>query len=233
MTNKVHITYDELFKGSQEFVRHEKRDSVYKIATYLISEAWNDKPNTPSIAEGLGVLLLVWNQAFYRHTSFDFDKLEDFINCNKERLQEFRKRCIFDLNPSDENLIKRLFNELLDVLSVKNKKGRVRKSPVAVAKTLHLIAPSFFPLWDDKIAKGYNCYWNSLDEVCNKYFQFMIKMKGITEKLCKEYAKDNNMDLETAITQICKACSQNMPFNKSLLKIIDEYNYVKYTKHWI
>ena len=41
-----------------------------------ISHFWG-KPK--EIAEGLGLLLLIWNQAFYRYCRFDFNKLEKFL----------------------------------------------------------------------------------------------------------------------------------------------------------
>ena len=61
-------------KGCDEYERREKRDSMYKVATFLVSHFWG-KPN--DVADGLGVLLLTWNQAFYRYGIFDFDKLEN------------------------------------------------------------------------------------------------------------------------------------------------------------
>jgi hypothetical protein len=99
-----------------------------------------------------------------------------------------------------------LFNALLEALSISSGKSSGRKSPVSVAKALHLLAPGYFPLWDDKIARAYNCYYNTLP--AEKYYEFCQKMK----RLCEKY---------------------KFPQNESPLKIIDEYNYAKYTKHWI
>ena len=100
---------DEFAKGVQAFVSHEKRDAMYKVATFLVEHYWG-KPR--DMANGLGVLLLTWNQAFYRYGSFDFDKLQNFISNDIEILQTLRERDIFSFDESDQNVITELFGEL-------------------------------------------------------------------------------------------------------------------------
>jgi len=87
-----------------------------------------------------------------------------------------------------------------------------RKSPVAVAKALHPLAPNFFPLWDDQIAKAYGCYYNN--NPAEKYIRFMKLIKEFAEKV-GDYINPSNYQ------------------NKTFLKLIDEFNYSKYTKRWI
>jgi len=73
----IHIpSKKEFIRGIKTFERHEKRDAMYKVATFLVLQFWG-KPS--EMADGLGVLLLTWNQAFYRYGSFDFDELERCI----------------------------------------------------------------------------------------------------------------------------------------------------------
>jgi hypothetical protein len=58
-------------------------------------------------------------------------------------------RTITSLQKWDEN--KSLFNDFLEALKTPPRNDKKeRKSPVAVAKALHLLAPHFFPLWDNK-----------------------------------------------------------------------------------
>ena len=230
----MEISYKQLLEGSEAYIKHEKRDSMYTVATFLISQPWTNASWAPSIAEGLGVLLLTWNQAFYRYGSFDFDKLEDFMNRYKEVLRQLRKRHISSYGKSDDNRSIELFNKLLDVLGVQDKMGNIRKSPVAVSKALHLLAPDFFPLWDDDIAKAYRCYWYSGSSfAADKYFKFVRKIRKLAQDAIQSYIEENGGDRETAIREICEKGSQDIPFTKSLLKIIDEYNYAKHSKGWI
>lgn len=196
----------EFLKGCEEFEKHEKRDAMYKVATFLVSHFWG-KPS--DMTNGLGVLLLTWNQAFYRYGLFDFDKLEKCIADNLQKLERFRGRYISSLSVHDKDEIKNLFNEFLKALQINSGKMKGRRSPVAVAKALHLLAPAFFPLWDSKIAKAYRCYYNNYPG--ERYASFCEIMKNVAKKV-KDYVKVSD---------------------KSILKLIDEYNYSKYTQGWI
>jgi len=197
---------EEFHSGLAEFGKREKRDAMYKVATFLVAHFWG-RPS--DMADGLGVLLLTWNQAFYRYGIFDFDRLETCIGGNMEKLQSFRNRDISSLSKSDEDDIRDLFNGLLEALKISSGRMVSRKSPVSVAKALHLLAPRFFPLWDDKIARAYKCYYGTKPD--ERYISFCKITKRVSETV-REYVINRK---------------------KSLLKLIDEYNYSKHTKGWI
>lgn len=78
------------------------------------------------IADGIGVLLLVWNQAFYRYCNFalDFEELENFLRKNEKTIKEIRNRDISSLEKDDEKTLGGLFDELLDVLKCGDKESR-------------------------------------------------------------------------------------------------------------
>ena len=220
------ITYEDVLQGSQKFVQQEKRGSMYKVATFLVDHFWY-KPS--DIADGIGVLLLVWNQAFYRYCNFalDFENLERCLEKNEKAILQFRQRNISSFNKTDMPTIRRLFIALLEALKCGN-----RKSPVAVSKALHLLAPNFFPLWDVEISKAYGCHWYDSSEAREKYLRFMNSIKDLSRRIVTSYMNKNNVSRETAEQSIRKEASSSLPFAKSLLKIIDEYNYAKYTKKW-
>ena len=74
--------------------------------------------------------------------------------------------------------------------------------PTSASKTLHIICPSFFPLWDDNI--------RCLTGVTTKptgYYNFMRKSQ--------DFIKNNNK----TTTELSKK------YRKSKLKIVDEYLY--------
>ncbi|MCJ7667016.1 MAG: hypothetical protein MUP04_01800, partial [Anaerolineae bacterium] len=106
---------EEFLRGCEEFEKHEKRDAMYKVATFLVSYSWG-KP--AEMADGLGVLLLTWNQAFYRYGIFDFAKLEKCIAGNLPQIEGFRNRDILSLSSSDEHGIKDLFARFLEALQI-------------------------------------------------------------------------------------------------------------------
>ena len=62
----------EFCNGINEFKRHEPRDYMYNVSKFFVDHYWG---NPEKMSDGLGTLLLTWNQAFYRYGPFDFDKL--------------------------------------------------------------------------------------------------------------------------------------------------------------
>ena len=200
--------FSEIEKGYHEYQAREKRDAMYKIATFLIQYFWG---NSSKMADSLGVLLYTWNQAFYRYGLLDFEKLEWCITRNQSSLENFRQRTILSYSIVDNKEIELLFGEFLSALQISDGKNAGRKSPVSASKALHLLAPSFFPLWDYEIARIYGCNYASNPE--KKFIIFMGKMRSIASYL------DPIVDAQK--------------IGKTLLKLIDEYNYSKYTKGWI
>ena len=133
-TIKYSIPQKEEFRaGCREFQKHEKRDAMYKVATFLIKYFWG---NAHEMADALGVLLLTWNQAFYRYGQFDFDKLELFIDNNFLTINTLRERDISSLNTGDEEQLKNLFTDLNSSVQIHEGKMAGRKSPVSTAKAL-------------------------------------------------------------------------------------------------
>lgn len=233
MINKEHIiNYIDLLKGCAGYIENEKRDAMYKLSRKLITEA-NWRPQ--ELAEGLGVLLLTWNAAFYtKYGSFDFDILEDYLEKNTSLLREYSERNILSHSKGDEKQILTLFRELLEVTKSVKKEGR---TPVGVSKTLHMLAPSYFSLWDNAIAQAYKVKWNNSYESPNKYVKYQNMNKKIANDILNSYIIEHDVTKEKAYDDICNNLYLKMalniydkkpPITKSLVKMIDEYNFVKY-----
>jgi hypothetical protein len=201
-------TTDEFKRGFTAFQAREKRDAMYKTATFLVGHFWG---HAAEVADSLGVLLLTWNQAFYRYGPFDFDKLEEAIALNQRQLDGFRARDISSYSPADDQAIGALFATFLGALRLCEGTKKGTSSPVAVAKALHLLAPRFFPLWDAEIATKYGCRYSR--GPAEKYIVFLRKTQKLADRLAGTVVADEG--------------------GKSLIKLIDEYNYAKYTKGWI
>ncbi len=197
------VTPEKVNAGSKAFRSYEKRDAMYKVATFLVEHYWG-KPT--DMADALGVLLLTWNNALYRYGVFDFSALEAVLCEEMNTLKAFRDRDIRSFVDEDKESIEGLFDAFLVALKIADGKKKGTKSPVAVAKALHLLAPAFFPLWDDKIAKAYGCCYSTDPRF--KYLSFMEKSRSMADGL-----RDKIKTGET-----------------TLLKVIDEYNYATFTK---
>ncbi len=194
-------TQDELLRRIHQFELHDPRHSIYKVCLSYIFSHWQ---NHAEIADGISTLLLTWNQGFYRFGDLDTSELEKCLCRNWTSIQSFHIRDILSLTPSDEDVIKALFGDFSEAL--RSNRQEPRKGYVSAAKALHLLAPHFFPLWDQAIAAqsigGYD-----RDNAPERYFQFSQQTKRIADTV-KTF---------------------NLPHDRSLVKLIDEYNYVKYS----
>ena len=93
--------------------------------------------------------------------------------------------------------------------------------PTGTSKVLHLIIPDLFPMWDQKIAEAYGIKPNQ--RTGENYIKFMEKMQNILKKLINKINKNNP---QQAIQKIKNSTFQG---KYSLPKILDEYNYMKFT----
>ncbi len=198
---------DQLQAGIKAYEANERRADVYFQAMSKISQQWGD---ASEMARGIKLLLDAWHQTFYRFGNFDFSLLVDCVTRNLGPINSFQPRSIDSLASTDENAIKQLFEDFLDAL-----RGGNRRSPVAVAKSLHLLAPNFFPLWDTEIAIHYSSWWAFSMFGAMEYVPFCWKMKHVAQKLAN-----------------CE-CILNSSPKRSALKLIDEFNYSAFTKRWI
>ena len=127
--------------------------------------------------------LLLWNPPYI--IKRNFKRLVDWFTSNKEEIKKFREKDISSLEECEKE-IKELFSSLCEILK-----------PVATAKTLHVLAPNFFPLWDTEIARGYGFEYTTKN-AHEKYFEFSKKIKEIVENI-----KQNRM-IEQIINEIGK-----------------------------
>lgn len=77
--------------------------------------------------------------------------------------------------------------------------------PVAAAKTLHILVPQVFPLWDRMIARGYHITLANAGSNGKQYWRFM----RVARRQCRGL-REQGYD------------------KRNLLKRIDERNYVTY-----
>lgn len=203
------ISLSDLEAECHAFEEWEARDSMYRVSTFLVREWWGDPAK---LVDALSVLLLIWNGAFYRYGSFDEQALEHWLRDSEGTLNAFRERVISSFCEADEAEAGKLFLSLSQAL--KRTVDGV-ESPVSAGKALHLLAPTFFPLWDQYIAPGYGCpYTGELASVA--YIAFARRVRAIAAQLNVELSSDGDARREWLS-------------RKPLLKRIDEYNYMKYT----
>jgi len=133
------------------------------------------------------------NQQYYRFRPDEAralrSELEPLLTVELQTLSGFCERSLTTLDKADEPAVPRLFGVF-----------RAKLGPVGTAKALHALAPTFFPMWDNEIARGYGVSTEG------GYFQFML--------LAKQQLVGLPADLIPGL---------------SLVKAFDEYNYYKFS----
>jgi hypothetical protein len=201
------ISPEELRRGVEAYGEGEKRDSVYRLTFRLVRESWGD---FPAMVEALSVFLNSWNATFYvRFGSLDPDLLEQALREKWPLIEAFQGREIVTLSSEDEPAITEVFERLRNDLGIRVSNGQVRTAPVSAGKSMHMLVPTFFPIWDQKIAKRYGCEYSF--QPARQYLKFM------------QIAQEQALALHGKVD-----CSK-----KTLLKQLDEYNYSLITKPWL
>jgi len=191
----------DIRKARKLFLENEPRDLFYRAAIELVDLAMKGKAAL-TLTEALAVLLQTWNRAYYQFRPFNashFNRIDKLIGKYGGEVRKFRSRNILGLKLEDRAKIKGLFRAFEKVLG-----------PVGASKTLHLLAPRFFPLLDRSIAQAYGLPLDHIGTNASRYFEFM--------NIAKEQ---------------CRKLSDKLPSEDNCLKAIDEFNYCRHTKKWI
>lgn len=124
-----------------------------------------------------------------------------------------------NLSENDLNRIKLCFSVLCNI-----KTNNRRVGPTAASKMLHVIKPHVFVAWDNEIAKKYGC---DADET--GYVKFLTKMKKFNDLIEGWNPREAKL-LDSKLGELFgNRIKPHEP--TSLLKFIDEYNWVKLTKN--
>lgn len=199
----MNIPPDKFREGVLSF-RQNNADEMYNLASRLVDDYWYNPKN---LASAIGLLLLVWNQAYYRYGHPNFNEIENFLYRHTELFKGWRPRHISTASCEDLDNLKVVFLDALDALKIAKGTFSNRRSSVSVSKALHILAPNFFPLWDYKIANAYGCRYQS--NPVKAYLRFIKKQNEMLGQL-------NHVINELAD-------------NRSQLKVLDEYNYDEFT----
>lgn len=147
-------------------------------------------------------------------------------------------KCIID----SKNLLEKFSNyrietaELIplkdDIQDVFQRFLKATDSPVAASKVLHVLVPQFFVMWDNAIRAGYGCGIGNrwVAETTNEtYYIFLIRVQNKLRKAVQSYIGSRSIkNLGEASNALKKELYANG--RKTLAKIIDEYNFMKFTK---
>jgi len=196
---------DELERVVEEHYREWGiGECIYDKCVEKLGKIDLDKLTEEDVKCVVRVFLVVWGQmarVLGRKDRRGWERrLADAIRSHADILERFRRMDLARI--SDEE-----FNELdTDIRSCYT---AVRKvvGPTAASKTLHIIAPKFFPMWDAKIRKLYG-----VGDGEGGYVHFMRMLRELWLK---------NSLLAGSLEKL------EEKLGKSKLRIIDMYNWLK------
>jgi len=188
----------DVIDARARFREVEPRGLFYRAATELVALAREGKIGL-ELAEAIAVLLQTWNATYYRFSG-KLDEshvvsLSRLIKSYGEYLSSVRERSIRTLTSDDTGSVQQAFQDFEKLLG-----------PVGAAKTLHLLAPTYFPLWDNEIASRFGCRLTKRGSNGQKYCSFMLKMK---EQVSRIFGNDRSI--------------------ADPLKALDEWSYCRFT----
>ncbi len=156
-----------------------------------------------TLAEALAVLLQTWNKEYYRFHG----KFDNAHFANIERVLESHNSPLAKFR--DQSIADVTAQEQVCVTRLFQDFEEVL-GPVGAAKALHLLAPKVFPLWDRAIAQAYKLALGPAGTNGSPYWKFIMISQQQSADLARADAECQNP-----------------------LKLLDEYNYCKYTRKWL
>src|ERR1700693_857219 len=195
LTSPPRITRAGIRRARARFREGAAGDLFYRAAIQLIAAARHGASDL-DLAESIGVLLQTWNTQFYRfrggYKEQDTAAIRRLLAKHRAALDSVRGRRLDQLSADDERVILKVFHDF-----------EIALGQVGAAKALHLLAPRFFPLWDQRIAQ----------------FGYGIRFKGVGQN-----GSSYLFLMHATLEQISQLGGWDA-FDRNPVKAIDEYNY--------
>jgi hypothetical protein len=154
-------TLEQLREAHEEYKRTVPNS--YAITIQRVAAAFS-RQNADELTIAVSDWLRDLNRQYYRFRPEEAttlaQRLKPILRAELNTLLKFRQRSITTLANSDETEVLRLFGIF-----------RAECGPVGAGKALHILGPSFFPMWDDAIASNYGV------EKETGYFRFVNILK--------------------------------------------------------
>lgn len=210
--------YTDLLKAHDCFTRVEGRFRVYDA--YMEARepgVWVHSRNVP-LKEGL--LLFGWVHSWDPNFEGDLGRFYDIHDHIYDVLRAFRDETLvgIDLNDDTKNSLCALFDSVASCCRTS------RFESTDASKMLHAIIPELFVMWDHAIRRG--VLGDSNRKRGEDYAQwFLPKMQESAKIFLDTYMGEQGGTYEEASTKLASMAGGN-----TLAKLLDELNYLKFTK---
>jgi len=217
------MNYEALFKAANRFKEDPNSyDTCYLEARKSID--WRNLGEVPTgkVKDVVLGFLNKWKCRIPVNDRIANAIKESFLGCapflrilGEQKLAEIDfmgTQTILDHTISNRQVIRCIFAVFSDI-------GQ-RFSSVAASKTLHMIIPELFMIWDNDIAK--NLYKIPKLNSFNYAYEYMPLMQKKANEVIESFMRAQSCNRDDAISEISKRYH-----GKTLAKLLDEYNWVK------
>jgi hypothetical protein len=225
------IEYIESIKDPEKFLEYckkfheeELRDIAYVVSRNVVSR---DPGNISFILAGAKVIIITWNVVRFQRLpkevrdSLEKDILEAYTR-TKLRLEKLEGKRLENLNLDNGELgeiIKRIFLEFSSKRSI---------GFTGASKILHVLNPFVFMMWDNNIRSAYHKLHTGNHKLGSPecYLEFLKQSQGIIKTILNKRSEDEIWS--DHLTFIDKDFMTAFSFRESMLKMLDECNYVRF-----
>jgi len=225
------IEYIESIKNPEKFLEYckkfheeEPRDIAYVVSRNVVSR---DPSNISFILAGAKVIIITWNAVRFQRSPKEVrDNLENDIleayTKTKLELEKLKGERLENLNLNDSELketIKRIFLEFSSKKSIEF---------TGASKILHVLNPFVFMMWDNNIRSAYHKLHTDNHKAGSPecYLEFLKQSQEIIKTILSK--RSGNDIWSNHLTFIDKDFMTAFSFRESMLKMLDECNYVRF-----
>jgi hypothetical protein len=209
----------------KKYHEKEQRDIAYVVSRNVISK---DPSNINFILASAKLIIITWNAAGFQRLKKEIkDNLENDIleAYTKTRLdlEKLKGKRLENLNLNGDELketIKKIFQEFSSKKSI---------GPTGASKILHVLNPYLFMMWDRKIREAYHKLRAKNHELGGPdcYLEFLKQSQEIIKTILSKRSEDDIWN--DHLTFIDKDFMAAFSFKESMLKMLDECNYIRFT----
>lgn len=207
--------YKQLLRAHEAYYTYEPR--AFNYDKYMKNKDWQSWINRVPSDEVRKLFDFIRSWDF--HFQGDAGKSRQIYQEVYTMIQKLQQGRIEDVDFRDEE-VKRNIHRVFDKVARCPIENRYESTDAS--KILHTIIPNLLVMWDSNIQLGI------LEGVAldgqNYAYKFLPLMQRELEEAIRTCIMENTLKREEAIREISESCD-----NKTLAKLIDEFNYVKYT----
>ena len=213
--------YTDLIKAHNILVDEEGRFRFY--GAYMENRAPNAWLKSTDVPLKEALLLFGWIHSWDPNFEGELLKFLEIHETIFPLMKGFERKTILNIDFTEDtkSSLSKIFDSLANCCRTR------RFESTDTSKALHAMIPDLFVMWDDRIKKAIIGVRNSGRDYDGKCYanEFLPAMQEVAEAFVDSFTKEHGGNREDASKEISK-----MADGYTLAKLIDEMNYLRFTK---